>query len=294
MIKSMTGYGKAVVETPGRKLIVEIKTLNSKQSDLSLKLPGFFRNKEPEVRTLISQRLERGKIDVFIFTEDSGESSLYSINHTLAKKYHTELKALKKELRDRYSGGLLPLVMKFPDVLQTTREEMTENDWKAILAGINQAVEQVDHFRQEEGKVLEEDILTRVQSILKLLDDIDPHEKQRISDLRERLKKDFLKYSGDLNGSVPDQNRFEQELIYYFEKLDITEEKVRLLKHCQYFLETLNEDQAQGKKLGFITQEMGREINTLGSKAGDAEIQKIVVQMKDELEKIKEQLGNIL
>ena len=294
MIKSMTGYGKAVVETPGRKLIVEIKTLNSKQSDLSLKLPGFFRNKEPEVRTLISQRLERGKIDVFIFTEDSGESSLYSINHSLAKKYHTELKALKKELRDRYSGGLLPLVMKFPDVLQTTREEMTENDWKAILAGINQAVEQVDHFRQEEGKVLEEDILTRVQSILKLLDDIDPHEKQRISDLRERLKKDFLKYSGDLNGSIPDQNRLEQELIYYFEKLDITEEKVRLLKHCQYFLETLNEDQAQGKKLGFITQEMGREINTLGSKAGDAEIQKIVVQMKDELEKIKEQLGNIL
>ncbi len=294
MIKSMTGYGKAVVETPSRKLIVEIKTLNSKQSDLSLKLPGFFRNKEPEVRTLISQRLERGKIDVFIFTEDSGESSLYSINHSLAKKYHTELKALKKELRDRYSGGLLPLVMKFPDVLQTTREEMTENDWKAILAGINQAVEQVDHFRQEEGKVLEEDILTRVQSILKLLDDIDPHEKQRISDLRERLKKDFLKYSGDLNGSIPDQNRFEQELIYYFEKLDITEEKVRLLKHCQYFLETLNEDQAQGKKLGFITQEMGREINTLGSKAGDAEIQKIVVQMKDELEKIKEQLGNIL
>lgn len=294
MIKSMTGYGKAVVETPSRKLIVEIKTLNSKQSDLSLKLPGFFRNKEHEVRTLISQRLERGKIDVFIFTEDSGESSLYSINHSLAKKYHTELKALKKELRDRYSGGLLPLVMKFPDVLQTTREEMTENDWKAILAGINQAVEQVDHFRQEEGKVLEEDILTRVQSILKLLDDIDPHEKQRISDLRERLKKDFLKYSGDLNGSIPDQNRLEQELIYYFEKLDITEEKVRLLKHCQYFLETLNEDQAQGKKLGFITQEMGREINTLGSKAGDAEIQKIVVQMKDELEKIKEQLGNIL
>ncbi len=294
MIKSMTGYGKAVVETPGRKLIVEIKALNSKQSDLSLKLPGFFRSKEPEVRTLISQRLERGKIDVFIFTEDSGESSLYSINHTLAKKYHAELKALKKELGDRYSGGLLPLVMKFPDVLQTSREEMTENDWKAILAGINQAVEQVDHFRQEEGDVLEEDILARVRTILNLLDDIDPHEMQRVNDLRERLKRDFLKYSGDLNGSAPDQNRFEQELIYYFEKLDITEEKVRLLKHCQYFLETMNEDQAQGKKLGFITQEMGREINTLGSKAGDADIQRIVVQMKDELEKIKEQLGNIL
>lgn len=294
MIKSMTGYGKALVEIPGRKLIIEVKTLNSKQFDLALKLPGFFRNKEIEVRTLISQKLERGKIEVFIFTENSGESPSFSINHALAKKYHDELKSLLKEFRDSCSGGILPLVLKMPDVMQTSREDMTEEDWLAISTGIDQAVEQVDNFRHEEGKVLEDDILKRVQLILGLLDEIEPFEKKRMAELRERMLKDFSKYSGDFNGSAPDQNRFEQELIYYFEKLDITEEKVRLLKHCQYFLETLNEPQSQGKKLGFVTQEMGREINTIGSKASDAEIQKIVVQMKDELEKIKEQLGNIL
>ncbi len=294
MIKSMTGYGKAVVEIPGRKLIIEVKTLNSKQLDLGLKLPGFFRNKELEVRTLISQRLERGKIEVYVYTENSGESPSFSINHILAKKYHDELKSLLKELRDSSPGGIIPLVLKMPDVIQTSREDMTEEDWQAISTGIGQAVGQVDEFRNEEGKILEEDILKRVQSILQLLDEIGPFEKKRMQELRERMLKDFSKYSGDFNGSAPDQNRFEQELIYYLEKLDITEEKVRLLKHCQYFLETLTEFQSQGKKLGFITQEMGREINTIGSKASDAEIQKIVVQMKDELEKIKEQLGNIL
>lgn len=290
----MTGYGKAAVEIPGRKLTIEVKTLNSKQFDLGLKLPGFFRNKELEVRSLISQRLERGKIELYIFTEDNGETPGFSINHILAKKYHGELKNLMKELRENCPGGILPLVLKMPDVMQNSREEMTEQDWESISAGIQQAVDQADIFRSSEGKVLEEDVLKRVQLILQLLEMVEPHERKRMAELRGRLIKEFSRYSGDFNGSAPDQNRFEQELIYYLEKLDITEEKVRLLKHCQYFLETLNEPQAQGKKLGFITQEMGREINTIGSKASDADIQKIVVQMKDELEKIKEQLGNIL
>ncbi|MCK9421859.1 MAG: YicC family protein [Bacteroidales bacterium] len=292
MIKSMTGYGKSVAEIPGRKLTIEIKTLNSKQLDLNMKIPSYFREKELEVRNYLTQYLERGKIDFFIGTEVTGEILTYSLNHDLAMKYYKELKSLKKEMRD--DSSLLPLVIKMPDVTQTTRDEMNEQEWEAIREGIATAVLQVDEYRVGEGKALEEDMLKRVQSILQLLDSIQPFEKNRMEDLRERLQKDFKNLSGDFNGSAPDQNRFEHELIYYLEKLDITEEKVRLLKHCQYFLETLSESVSQGKKLGFVTQEMGREINTIGSKASHAGIQKIVVQMKDELEKIKEQLGNIL
>jgi uncharacterized protein (TIGR00255 family) len=294
MIKSMTGYGKSVVDITGRRLTVEIKTLNSKQFDLNLKIPGYFREKEWEVRALLSQRFERGKIDFYIGTEVTGEMLNYSINHSLAKKYHEELKALSAEIHEKCPADMLSLVIKMPDVMQTSRDEMNEEDWTFISGAIVEAVGQVDDFRVNEGKVLEDDMLKRVHSILQLLDSILPFEKNRIYELRERLLRDFAKFSGDFNGSAPDQNRFEQEIIYYLEKLDITEEKVRLLKHCQYFLETLQDLGSQGKKLGFVTQEMGREINTIGSKASDAEIQKIVVQMKDELEKIKEQLGNIL
>ncbi|MEI7980055.1 MAG: YicC/YloC family endoribonuclease [Bacteroidota bacterium] len=292
MIKSMTGYGKSVTEIPGRKLTIEIKTLNSKQLDLNLKIPGYFREKELEVRNYLTRHLDRGKIDFYINTEMTGEMLNYSLNHDLAMKYYGDLKSLKKKMGD--SSPLLPLVIKMPDVMQTTRDEMNEQEWEAISKGIAEAVVQVDEYRVGEGRALEEDMLKRVQSILRLLDLIEPLEKSRLEEMRERLQKDFINFSGDFNGSAPDQNRFEQELIYYFEKLDITEEKVRLLKHCQYFLETLSEPLSQGKKLGFVTQEMGREINTIGSKASHAGIQKIVVQMKDELEKIKEQLGNIL
>ncbi len=289
----MTGYGKAVVETTGRRLTIEIKTLNSKQLDLNLKIPGYFREKELEVRAMLTQKMDRGKIDLYISTEASADVLSYSIDHTLAKRYHKELKKLSKELHES-PDDLLSLVIKMPDVMQTSRDEMTDSDWTAVSGGISQSIKQVDTFRESEGKILEEDMLNRVQGILALMETIEPFEKNRIHDLREKMSRDFQKYSGDFNGSAPDQNRFEQELIYYLEKLDITEEKVRLLKHCQYFLETLNDTGSQGKKLGFVTQEMGREINTIGSKASDANIQKIVVQMKDELEKIKEQLGNIL
>ncbi|MFZ4521931.1 MAG: YicC/YloC family endoribonuclease [Bacteroidales bacterium] len=294
MIKSMTGYGKATLDITGRKLTIEIKTLNSKQLDLNLKIPGYFREKEWEVRGLLTQRFERGKIDFFIGTEVTGEMLNYSINRPLAKKYKEELASLATDLREDIPSDLLAMVLRMPDVMQTSRDELSEHDWPSISNAINEAISQADIFRINEGKVLEDDMNSRVQTILQLLEEIEPFEKRRITDLRERMLRDFSKYSGDFNGSAPDQNRFEQELIYYMEKLDITEEKVRLLKHCRYFLETIEETASQGKKLGFVTQEMGREINTIGSKASDAEIQKIVVQMKDELEKIKEQLGNIL
>lgn len=290
----MTGYGKAVLDITGRKLTIEIKTLNSKQLDLNLKIPGYFREKEWEVRAMLTQKFERGKIDFFIGTEVTGELLNYSINHLLAAKYHAELKNLAHDLGEEASGELLSLVLKMPDVMQTSRDELDDHDWESISRAIEEAMAQADLFRLNEGNVLEDDMKDRVQTILQLLSTIEPHEKSRIGELREKMLRDFSKYTGDFNGSAPDQNRFEQELIYYLEKLDITEEKVRLLKHCQYFLETLREAGSQGKKLGFITQEMGREINTIGSKASDAAIQKIVVQMKDELEKIKEQLGNIL
>ncbi len=292
MIKSMTGYGKSVAGITGRKLTIEIKALNSKQLDLNMKIPGFLRESELEIRNYLNLHLDRGKIDFFIGTETTGELLNFSLNHEMAMQYYKELKSLKKEMRDDCS--LLPIVMNMPDVVQTSREEMNEQEWTTISDGIAAAVNQVNDYRLSEGKALEEDMLKRVQSILQLLDSIDPYEKSRIEEIRDRMQRGFTTLSGDFNGSSPDLNRFEQELIYYLEKLDITEEKVRLLKHCQYFLETLGEAGPQGKKLGFVAQEMGREINTIGSKASHAEIQKIVVQMKDELEKIKEQLMNIL
>lgn len=290
----MTGYGKAVLDITGRKLTIEVKTLNSKQLDLNLKIPGYFREKEWEVRGILTQRFERGKIDFTIGTEVTGEMLSYSINFPLAKKYHEELKSLAHELNEDCPEDILSMVLKIPDVMQTSRDELSQHDWESILVAMNDAISQADAFRVHEGSILEADMKNRIHIILQLLEEIGPYEKRRITDLRERLVRDFSKYSGDFNGSAPDQNRFEQELIYYLEKLDITEEKVRLKKHCQYFLETMLEAVSQGKKLGFVTQEIGREINTIGSKASDAGIQKIVVQMKDELEKVKEQLGNIL
>jgi len=295
MIKSMTGYGKTSVEITGRKLTIEIKTLNSKQFDLSLKTPGYFREKELEVRNLLMQQLDRGKIDFYMTTEVTGEMMNYSINHDLVKKYYAEIKRLREELNESVRESLLPMVFKMPDVMQTSRDEMTDADWNVLLAGISTAISMVDTFRRHEGNILESDFRKRVEIILNLLQEIEPFEKNRLMEIRERMYRDFANLAtADLNGSAPDKNRFEQEVIYYLEKLDFTEEKVRLRKHCAYFIETLDDPDSQGKKLGFITQEMGREINTLGSKAGDANIQRKVVQMKDELEKIKEQLGNIL
>jgi len=294
MIKSMTGYGKAVAEFGDRKFSIEVKSLNSKQLDLALKLPAMFREKEVEVRNLISQKLERGKVDLLINTELAGETSGIAINHLLAKSYHAELKALQLELKEDCPEGLLPLIIKMPDVIHSAKDELNDNDWLIVRAGIEHALSLVDEFRSGEGALLTEDIRKRISLILQYLLEIEPFEKQRLNDVREKMSRDFSNYKSDFDGSAPDQNRFEQEMIYYLERLDITEEKIRLKKHCDYFLDTLDEGVSQGKKLGFITQEIGREINTLGAKANQADIQKLVVQMKDELEKIKEQLMNIL
>jgi uncharacterized protein (TIGR00255 family) len=295
MITSMTGYGKAIIELPGKNLTIEIKSLNSKQLDISMKLPGAFREKEPEIRTLISQKLERGKIDLFISTEVTGDVMNYSVNKALAKKYWQEIKELSDELNEKEEGSLLRILLNMPDVLHTSKEEIKEEDWVKLRDGIEQTLNQVNEFRTQEGGILENDIRSRVSEIRKLLASVEPFEKSRIEEVRARLQKGFQELSKNESFTgTADPNRFEQELIYYIERLDITEEKVRLEKHCDYFFETLKEPVSQGKKLGFITQEMGREINTTGSKANHAEIQKIVIQMKDELEKVKEQLLNIL
>ena len=295
MIASMTGYGKAEAILPGLKLTIEIKSLNSKQTDISLKLPSVYRPREPEIRNFLIQQLERGKIDLFANAEVTGDLSTVSINKPLALHYYRELKDLQEEMMEHSDDDLLPVIMRMPDIIQTGREEISESDWDTVKQAIDKAVMQVRTFRNDEGNVLEKDLLARLKIIQNLLISIEPFEKQRTQSIRERIHKELMNLTGSDGNPLPvDQNRFEQELIFYLEKLDITEEKVRLGKHCTYFLETIREEASQGKKLGFIVQEMGREINTIGSKANNAEIQRIVVQMKDELEKIKEQLLNIL
>jgi uncharacterized protein (TIGR00255 family) len=289
MIKSMTGFGKATVELPGKKITVEVKSLNSKQLDASIKMPSSYKDKELEIRSEITKILERGKIDFYLNVEISGDQSNYTINKPLVIHYYNELKALSEEIGETLE--LLPLALKMPDVLKTVREDIDENEWSHVLIAVDEALNQADHFRIEEGTLLAKDFEYRIGLIRQYSIDVIPFEKARIPAVRERLMRDIADLS---DSSKFDPNRIEQELIYYIEKLDITEEKVRLAKHIDYFLATIKEEGSQGKKLGFITQELGREINTMGSKANDADIQKLVVQMKDELEKIKEQLMNIL
>lgn len=291
MIKSMTGFGKAVLELPGKKITIEIKTLNSKQIDISTRIPSIYKEKELEVRSLISSQLQRGKIEFNVYLENTGESATYTFNKKLARSYYEELKELAGEINQQSYSNYLPIVIKMPEVLKPDIEDMNEEDWKQIERSIVDALIQVDEYRTGEGKNLEEDFKKRINKISGLLDEVKPYEKQRVDAYRERIMKNIHEL---LDESQIDKNRLEQELIYYIEKLDITEEKVRLKNHCDYFLETLDEPVSMGKKLSFISQEIGREINTLGSKANDSDIQKIVVQMKDELEKIKEQLFNIL
>ena len=289
MIKSMTGFGKATVELPGKKITVEIKSLNSKQLDASIKMPGSYKDKELEIRSEITKILERGKIDFYLSVDISGDQSNYTINKPLVLHYYKELMALSEEIGETLE--LLPLALKMPDVLKTVREDIDEEEWNHVLIAVEDALTQADQFRIEEGTLLAKDFEYRIGLIRKYMTDVIPFEKARIPAVRERLMHDIADLS---DTSKFDPNRIEQELIYYIEKLDITEEKVRLAKHIDYFLATIREEGSQGKKLGFITQELGREINTMGSKANDADIQKLVVQMKDELEKIKEQLMNIL
>ncbi len=291
MLRSMTGFGKICGELPTKKIIIEIKSVNSKQIDLNTKIASYYKEKEMDIRSELSRLLERGKID-FMLTVDNNETEKNgSVNEAVFKNHFQQFSQLSKSLNVNISEAeLFVSVMRFPFIFQTENNAIDENEWKAILSFVNQAIEELNKFREQEGEALQNDISSRINLILSYLSEIQPYENQRIENIKIKIRDNFKQYFPD---SLVDQNRFEQELIYYTERLDITEEKVRLKNHCDYFLDTLKEDSA-GKKLGFISQEIGREINTIGSKANEVNIQKIVVKMKDELEKIKEQLMNIL
>lgn len=291
MIKSMTGFGKCTLELEGKSISIEIKSLNSKQFDAYLRLPPLYREKEAEIRLMLNSGLVRGKVEVNINVDDNGEGSNFNFNRALARQYFDEIKSLSADIGMDLGSDVISTLVRMPDVLKAEQLELAEEEWNKVSKAIEEAISKLNEFRLQEGVTLEKDLKNRVNQIDALLGEVALYEKQRIETLRERILKQLEESVAE--GSV-DMNRFEQELIYYMEKLDITEEKVRLSKHCQYFLETITEDSHNGKKLGFISQEMGREINTLGSKANDADMQKIVVLMKDELEKIKEQLFNIL
>lgn len=286
MIQSMTGYGKAVAECSDKKITIEIRSLNSKSIDLNTRLPFLYKEKELDIRKILSEKLQRGKIDFTVNTEATADNKAQQINPEIIKAYINEFKAIVPEATD---PELLAIVMRLPDVMAFTCKELDEEEWNIFLKVLYEAIDNLNEFRIAEGKVLEQDFIQRINKIKELLVQVEPFEKERIQTLKDRFTKNLEELSSEY-----DPNRFEQELIYYLEKLDITEEKVRLKNHCEYFLESLNSNESEGKKLGFICQEIGREINTLGSKSNHSEMQKIVVQMKDELEKVKEQVLNIL
>lgn len=286
----MTGFGRTSVEMEGKSVTVEIRTLNSKQLDLNVRLAPLFRNKENEIRTMVSHELERGKIDVTI-TVDNNAASRVSVNNTLAKAYFETLTQLSEEVENPVQSDLFIQVLRMPDVISTPQEELSDELWLAVKDAVTESCNKVNDFRISEGAVLAEDFRKRILMINNMVDEVTPFEENRISALRAKLEKNIAEF---LPKVQYDAGRLEQEMFFYIEKLDITEEKVRLRKHCRYFLDTMEEPKANGKKLGFIVQECGREINTLGSKSNDYDIQQIVVRMKDELEKLKEQLANIL
>ena len=286
MIYSMTGYGKATAECSNKKITIEIRSLNSKTLDLNTRIPYLFKEKELEIRKILSEKLQRGKVDFSIHTEANGDAKSQSVNSEIIKAYIEEFKQITPDASD---VELLSIVMRLPDVMAFTSHEIDEQEWETISKLIVEATDNLNEFRLTEGKVLEKDFIQRIQNIVDLLQHVEPFEKERLETIKER----FVKNLEELNVDY-DQNRYEQEMIFYLERLDITEEKVRLKNHCDYFIETLESPESEGKKLGFICQEIGREINTLGSKSNNSGMQKIVVQMKDELEKIKEQMLNIL
>lgn len=290
MILSMTGFGKQEIELPGKKLTIELRSLNSKQLDINARLPTLYKEKELELRGLIGKALERGKIDLSIFLEYTGEETNYAVNFEAAKDYYKHLLQLDSEFNKNETTDFLSIIMKMPEVVKPEREELDESEWALIAEAVRKTIDKLNSFRQKEGEALTGEFRKRIEHIVNMLQEVDPFEEERIVNIKNKLTAQL----NELEESRYDTNRLEQELIYYLEKLDITEEKVRLRKHCDHFNEVLEKENSQGKKLGFIVQEIGREINTLGSKANHAEIQKIIVGMKDELEKVKEQLMNIL
>ncbi len=285
----MTGFGRAEGVVKDRKVTVEMRSLNSKQLDLFLKLPGVYKDRENELRQLVSEQVVRGKVEVFVGFEALHVSKRTTFDRELVRAYYNELAAIARDVAPEAKTDLLAQVLRLPDVASTTTERVDDEEWKGVLALCNEAMKAYDGFRKNEGSRLHDELAMRVNGIEQLLAEVDVMDEGRTDRTRERLRGKLA----DLKVDV-DQARFEQELIYYLEKLDITEEKVRLRGHCAYFKETLGSDEQQGRKLGFIGQEMGREINTLGSKANDAGMQRLVVRMKDELEKVKEQVLNVL
>ncbi len=287
----MTGFGKVTADVGNRTANVEVKCLNSKQADVYIKLPAMYREGENQVRNEINRVLQRGKIEVSVWFEATANERNVSINQGIIMEYIAQLKQLEPTMELPGMDVLLPVVMRLPDVIRVDKQDFDEDEWTKLFDAIRQAIAQVEEFRMQEGRSIGEDFGTRIQLITEGMSRIRAIEKNRTERLRERMES-ALK---DISEKVAvDRNRFEQELIYYIEKLDINEEMVRLGNHCEYFLQTLSTEEAPGRKLGFISQEIGREINTIGSKANDSEIQRIVVEMKDELEKIKEQSMNVL
>lgn len=291
MIKSMTGFGKIAVDDQSYKLNIELRCLNSKQFDFNFRSSGVLKGKELEIRSVVGKALVRGKVELSIFYENLEEPVLAKLNKTAIKRYEEEFRKLAELGLPLDDDVLLPLIMKLPDVVSSERPELQEKEWVLIMEALEKVLEETNSFREQEGKAMQQDIEKRIDMIGSLTKRLTPYEGRRTGKIQDRIREKFREAPTQME---MDQDRFEQELIYYLEKLDITEEKIRLSNHIDYFKETLKQAEPVGKKLGFITQEMGREINTLGSKANDAEIQKIVVQMKDELEKIKEQLLNVL
>lgn len=281
----MTGYGKTVLQLPTKKITIELKSLNSKNLDLNVRVPGYYREKELDIRKQLATELVRGKIDFSIYIEENGGESSSKINENMVKEYMNQL----RNIVDSDEIELLKMAIRLPDAFKSQKEELDEQEWKQIENGILETIEKINEYRIDEGKALHADFVLRISIIEILLERVVEMDPLRIIQVKEKLRKSIAELETKI-----DESRFEQELIYYIEKLDITEEKVRLKNHLEYFIKELNEDVSNGKKLAFITQEIGREINTIGSKSNLANMQKLVVQMKDELEKIKEQNLNVL
>jgi uncharacterized protein (TIGR00255 family) len=290
-MKSMTGYGKSNCELNNKTITLEIKALNSKQLDIYTRIPSIYREKDLDMRNIISKRLKRGKVELSLTIDITDAKNAGIINIPVVKDYYRQLQKLGDEIDIDYKESVLQVIMRLPESLKLEKDELNTEEWKKIETSLQKALDSVDEFRLQEGNALKKDILSRVENISNILETLTPYEEERLIHVRQRLTNGMNELK---EADKVDTNRFEQELVYYLEKLDINEEKVRLKNHCSFFKEVAEYDEPMGKKLGFIAQEMGREINTIGSKANHTEIQRLVVSMKDELEKIKEQSLNIL
>jgi len=291
MIQSMTGFGKATCEYGNKKIVVEIKSLNSKQLDVSTRISGLYREKDIEIRNELSQKLERGKIDLSLYVDNSGKESVTQINQSVLEAYYDQIRTLSVNLGIEVPSNWFEVLLRLPETMKTETVEMDDNEWVEIKKTIALAIDQLTEFRIQEGKSLEGVFNAKIAHIGQLLEETAPYEMERVEKIKARLEENLQALSDKIDY---DKNRLEQELIFYIEKLDVNEEKVRLRNHLDYFMETMQHEKSPGKKLGFIAQEIGREINTLGSKSNQSEMQKIVVLMKDDLEQIKEQVLNVL